>query len=280
MIKRIQLCTDGSPYAQAACRYAMEISSALDAELRAIHVVDSRILEGPLLCDSTGWVGAESFSEQYKIFSSLFESQAEAISEAVAEMARDFGISVKSNILSGHPLPVLLAADPLAELIILGKRGSNASFSEEKTGSIAERMARSSDKPCLLTPLDYKPMSRALVAYDGSHHAGKALHTTIELAKVLKMHISLVGVTATFDREKAQKDITDAETLVLANKLACDSLILEGDPEEVILSTLENKGCNLLACGACGHSRIRELIIGSTTSHLIEHANVPVLVAR
>ena len=39
-------------------------------------------------------------------------------------------------------------------------------------------------------------------------------------------------------------------------------------------------GVGLIVMGAYGHTRIRELILGSTTSHIIRQTRVPVLLTR
>ena len=47
-----------------------------------------------------------------------------------------------------------------------------------------------------------------------------------------------------------------------------------------ILSLLKTQGAALLVMGAYGHSRIRHLIVGSTTTTLLRLSEVPVLVLR
>jgi len=53
-----------------------------------------------------------------------------------------------------------------------------------------------------------------------------------------------------------------------------------GDPAEVIAERVRDAEFDLLVMGAYGHSRIRTLIIGSTTTALIRSCKVPVLLFR
>jgi len=53
-----------------------------------------------------------------------------------------------------------------------------------------------------------------------------------------------------------------------------------GNPEAEILQIRETVGADLIVMGAYGHTRIRELVVGSTTSHVMHKANVPVLLVR
>ena len=59
-----------------------------------------------------------------------------------------------------------------------------------------------------------------------------------------------------------------------------EALLLTGDPETVILDLLGGLAGGLLIMGAYGHSRIRQLIVGSTATMLLRTSPVPVLVMR
>lgn len=54
--------------------------------------------------------------------------------------------------------------------------------------------------------------------------------------------------------------------------------IREGEPAEAIVDTVERDGIDLLVMGAYGHSRIRQLMIGSTTTELMHKCAVSMLV--
>jgi len=56
--------------------------------------------------------------------------------------------------------------------------------------------------------------------------------------------------------------------------------LLEGEPEKAIARYVQENKINLLMMGAYGHSRIRHLIIGSTTTQILRSSNIPVLVFR
>jgi len=55
---------------------------------------------------------------------------------------------------------------------------------------------------------------------------------------------------------------------------------LSGDPEDVIAHQVEALGIDLLVMGAYGHSRIRALIVGSTTTQLLRACEIPMLLLR
>ena len=53
-----------------------------------------------------------------------------------------------------------------------------------------------------------------------------------------------------------------------------------GEPEDVLPAMVKAQGAALLVMGAYGHSRIRQLIVGSTTTTLLRVSEVPVLILR
>ena len=56
--------------------------------------------------------------------------------------------------------------------------------------------------------------------------------------------------------------------------------VVSGEPETSLPSYLKKHMVGLLVMGAYGHSRIRQFIVGSTTTTLLRTSPVPVLVLR
>jgi len=61
---------------------------------------------------------------------------------------------------------------------------------------------------------------------------------------------------------------------------AAESRVIPGQPETVISDSIEADNFDLLVMGAYGHSRIRNLIIGSTTTQMIGACKVPIMLFR
>ena len=47
-----------------------------------------------------------------------------------------------------------------------------------------------------------------------------------------------------------------------------------------LLAAATQFGCDLLSMGAYSHSRLRQLILGGVTRHILENADLPVLMSR
>lgn len=47
-----------------------------------------------------------------------------------------------------------------------------------------------------------------------------------------------------------------------------------------LLTAAKQRNCDLLAMGAYGHSRLRELVLGGATEHILQHVQVPLLMVH
>ena len=280
MIKSILACTDGSPHGDVACEYAMYLTRQLGARLLGLHVLDSRMLEGPLMADISGWIGAQPYGAQLQQFRELMEEKGNTIIRAFNSRCDEAGIKAEAVVKMGHPPKVILEEEARAELVVMGQKGEHAEWIGDMSGSIVERVVRQSVKPCLVTPDTFRPISRILAAYDGSAHASQALHEATELAQAIKAELVLLTVTENGDAKRADDISKDACDMVKAHGLQALNLVVKGKPSTAILENARDERCDLIVVGAYGHSRIREMIVGSTTAQIITKSTVPVMLVR
>ena len=280
MIKSILVCTDGSAYGDTACEYAVDFASRLKARLMGLHILDSRMLEGPLMADISGWVGAQPFGQQLQQFRELMEKKGESIVEAFNARCEKAGIKPETWIKMGHPARVILEEEARAELLVMGQKGEHAEWIGDMMGSNVERIVRRSVQPCLVTPAEFKPATKMLAAYDGSAHSCKALREALEMSSALSLPLTVLTVRDGLTAEKAEAAAADAQRLAKDHGCEIASMVEEGETEDVILGTARSKECDLIVVGAYGHTRIREMILGSTTAHLVAYSDVPVLLVR
>jgi len=104
MIKSILVSTDGSAYGDTACEYGIFLARRLSALLMGLHVLDSRMLEGPLMADISGWIGAQPYGAQLKQFRELMEKKGESIMQSFEERCREADLPAeraRQGLLSG-----------------------------------------------------------------------------------------------------------------------------------------------------------------------------------
>ncbi len=281
MMKSILVCTDGSRHGDTACEYAVYLAQRLKAHLTGVHVLDSRMLEGPLMADISGWIGAQPYSSQLQQFREMLEQKGNVIIEAFNDRCAKAGIKGEGVIRMGHPSRVLIDEEVRTELVILGQRGSHADLVGEALGSTAERVVRHSIKPCMVTPPTFREINKIMVAYDGSGHASQALHEAIELAQALSAELIILTVAEEDDVERVNEISREAMKLAEAHECRAVNLVSEDrHSSQSVLDNAKEQGCDLIVMGAYGHSRIREMILGSTTTYVITHSDVPVMLVR
>jgi len=280
MIKKILVSIDGSNHAGAATQYGIFLAKKLDAALTAIHVMDSRMLEGPLMADVSGWIGAQPYGVQLQQFRELLQKRGESVVQSFNDVCDREGIDHEVETKMGHPSRVILDEEVKTELVIIGQKGEHAVFGGDLIGSNTERIARNSIKPCLVVPEVFQPVDRILVAYDGSGHASQALHEAIELAQALAVELVILTVSERGRRHDINQTSADGLKLAEAHKCNARAIVQEGVPEDMILDQAQQQHCDLIVAGAHGHGRIREMFIGSTTTRLLVRSTLPVLIVR
>lgn len=280
MIKSVLVCTDGSAYGDVASEYAIYLTTKMQAQLSGLHVLDSRMLEGPLMSDISGWVGAQPFGNQLRQFRELMQEKGEAIMDAFQKRCTEAGVTPNVLIKMGHPVHVILEEEAKVELVVIGQKGEHADFIGDLMGSAVGQIVRRSIKPCLVTPSEFRPFSKILVAYDGSGHASRALHEAIELSVGMSVPLSVLTVAEDKDYERANEITKEGLKMAQAHNCQAAHLVAKGAPDAAILDMANQHNFDLIVMGAYGHGRMRELILGSTTTQLINQADIPVMLVR
>jgi nucleotide-binding universal stress UspA family protein len=58
------------------------------------------------------------------------------------------------------------------------------------------------------------------------------------------------------------------------------SVAAKGDAGKALLAAAAKAGADLLVMGAYGHSRVRELVLGGVTKHVLQATTIPTLLAH
>jgi nucleotide-binding universal stress UspA family protein len=164
-----------------------------------------------------------------------------------------------------------------ASLIVLGKRGERSSWKRGDVGSHLEGALRASRSPVLIAPSEPQEIRRFLFAFDGSPHSGDAVRYLAEnpLLKDCPGTLLLAG-----DRPEIQQQLHDAASRLRRAGYDVQEEVVRGNPENVILDILNAEEIDLLVMGAFGHSRIREILGGSTTLRLLRSSAKAILAVR
>lgn len=284
MTNKILALVDGSTYSESVCHYTAWIAGRLSADVDVMHVLGRR--EGSGSQDFSGAIGLgarsallEELARADEQRARLSQTRGRAILEDAEQILRaDHVGTVKAHLRKGDILDAVQEIEPDLRAIVIGKRGEGADFASGHLGSNLERIVRASKVPVFVAARAYKPITRVLVAYDGSPSAMKAIDRMSSSAVFEGLEITLLYVGSTSSSMKQKLD--EAAAALGAAGLTATARTVEGEPDEALHSIVGAEGFDLLVMGAYGHSRIRSLIIGSTTTAMVQSVKIPVLLYR
>ena len=276
MIKRILTPTDGGEAAMRGARFAAALAARLGAHVIGLNVVDVRLLENPFVRDIATGTGAPPYLNYPDGIAEVLEQRGRAALAALETECRGAGATCETLVVTGVvPLAIVEQAE-LADLIVVGRMPRHGARMEEFIGSTTESVARHAPVPVLVTRLATLPEGGVcLAAYDGSAHGRNALRAAAETALDWGLPLRLLVVSDT-----PEPLFNEARTYLQAHELAVEYEARTGRPGEAIVACAAECGAALIVMGAYGHTKLREMVVGSVTAHVLHHADRPVMLVR
>ena len=281
-MKNLLICTDGSNYSQESCRYAAWFAKQLGAKVEVLYVTDLRQFEIPAVADLSGSLGIQPYEGMIAQLQEVEARKAKFVEESAMAIFEAEGVLEHTTFHheTGMLVDAIEGYAERADMILLGKRGENANFATDHLGSMLERIVRASTKPCVVTSRDFRPIYHVAIAYDGGVSCQRALEfmAQSELFRAFDLHV--VTVAESHKEDQAAAQLAEAEQVMNASGLYPTCQVLSGEADMAIADYVKSAKIDLLVAGAYGHSRIRKLLIGSTTTELLRRCHVPVLCFR
>ncbi|MEM7225961.1 MAG: universal stress protein [Pseudomonadota bacterium] len=277
-IKDLAVAYNDSSNSKAALAFALQMCRKYDAALSGLHVRLPLNLEPQV----RRWMPKE-----------VHESLVKAGDEAVAEIeagfreavaASGFAGEVAWHVEEGQTNEHLARLARFHDLLVIGQ------FSEagdnKRLRVRAEDLVLRSGKPLIVVPNGYevRPFQEfAAVAWDGSRPAARALSDAMQILET-KKRLDVVRVAAPGHgtppsvppgrdilRHLARHGIEAKRVRLSAAKDGIGAAILDHCAQSQP---------DVLVMGAYGHARLREDLFGGVTRHILQHMNVPVLMAH
>ncbi|MDX2225795.1 MAG: universal stress protein [Verrucomicrobiae bacterium] len=279
MFKKVLLCTDGSEYSQIAMETAFYLARKFSADVDALHVIENKVLDGPLFADLSGAFGATPYQDFYSQLKELYEQRAKTTLDLVEKTAHSVFVKCDTFREQGVLAEVVARYEANADLVVLGRNGENARHRSDLIGHSVEDILRRSSKPCLITLNRFHEFKKAVIAFDGSENSRHALRAGLELSKNLPLALTLIAVD-TGNPEAASDALAYAVREAQKAGVPVDEQVLTGNADDEITGYCKKRGVDLIIMGAYGHTRIREFILGSTTNSVLIKSPVPVMLVR
>lgn len=282
---RVLAALDPSPYAASVATHAAWAAVRLGAPLELLHAIDHPHGK-PATTDLSGNLALGAREHLLDQLASVDEQRGklaqqqgrDLLDAARAQVAESHGIDADARQRHGALVDTLLDLEPGVRLFVLGKRGEHADFASGHLGSNLERVVRAVHRPVLVASRTFREIGRFLIAFDGSATTRKCVDMVCAspLLKGLEARLLMVGDA----NPTADAHLDWARTQLQAAGFAPQVAQLPGTPDAVIAQQVADHGIDLLVMGAYGHSRIRSLIVGSTTTQVLRGCRIPVLLLR
>ncbi|WIX33272.1 universal stress protein [Salinicola sp. JS01] len=284
MTDNVIAAIDASKFAHSVCDCAIWASQKLGSPLVFLHVVDNHPQAAE--ADLTGNIGLGSREHLLEELSGLDEKRAKIAQEsgrvilkAAKERAETAGASnASTRQRNGTLVETLEEMQGETRLLVIGKRGANEHHDSEHLGSNLERVVRSLHHPVLMVPATFTTPKKILVAFDGSKTTRKGIEVLAKspLFAGTAVHVVIVGS----DTGDNRYQLDWALGLLREAGHSAEGTIRAGEVEATLHDYQRKHDIDLLVMGAYGHSRIRHLLVGSTTSEMLRKADIPLLILR
>lgn len=269
-MKTILLPIDDTEGQEARLQAAFDLARATSGHIDVVQVT-------PFAAYSIGDAGMGGFPATSMV--AAVDGERKRVRAAIEARLGHEGVSWQWHALEGDPVDKLALLARLADVIVMnsGPFATAAAARITATGDVA----MAAPAPVLVVP----PTSRsvdftgpALVAWDGSNEAARALRAAVPLLR-LASGVSILTV----DEKQPFLGGRDAATWAARHGINTE-VIERGDGgngiEATIRSVVTEIGARWMVQGAYGHSRLRQTIFGGVTRGLLSNAPVPMLIAH
>jgi nucleotide-binding universal stress UspA family protein len=279
MIKSILLAVDGSIYTNSVIDHGIDLAKKLDAFLRVSTIIDIRVYEWVLNTGGEGYMPVIPTNVYHDESYKFHRERADVLIESLQSHLAESGVKFDTEKLEGAPVEIICDISRQVDLVIMGARGDYARWGDRLLGDTLEAVSHDIHAPLLIVSDTFQPIKSVTCAYDRSETSNKGLKLSAYLADELKIPLEVLTI---HDDEVERDDIlNEAKAYIDPYGLESKYRHETGDPDKTLIrATEDTPGPALLIMGCYGHSRIREAILGSTTSQVMRKAQKPILLAK
>lgn len=275
-LKDILVHVDDSNACANRVQTAIDLAQAHGAHLTGLYVL--RGLEIPVYAEVE--IGIDVLQAQ-KEASAARAKETEAAFKAAIDKA---GMAAEWRCVDGPVTGSLVLHGRHADLLILGQ--SDPDDVQSTNPGVVGDVVLEAGRPVMVIPYIGASKSigkHVMVAWNASREAVRAANDALALLEGAD-HVSVLAVNP----ESGASNHGDIPSADICLHLARHGVKAEArsvrasdiDVGDLLLSRAADEGADLIVMGAYGHSRLREIVLGGATRHLLKHMTVPVLLSH
>ncbi|MGE6122819.1 universal stress protein [Aeromonas media] len=275
-------CIDGSPAMTAVCDAAAWAAANTGLPVTLLHVLEKNEFEGQ--ADLSGNIGLGSREHLLKELaeldhqrSRLAHEQGRILLDSGKEYLANLGMTAVETLQRhGQLVETTQELSSGIRMLIMGKQGT--AHTHELIGSNIESVIRTLANPIMVVQPGFQAPTRFLFAYDSSPTAKKVLEliASSPLLKGLECDLVMVGEPS----DEHERQLTQAKQVLKSAGIKVKAILLQGEVVPVVCQHAVEVSCDLIVMGAYGHSRIRQFIVGSTTTGILKTTKTSLLLLR
>jgi nucleotide-binding universal stress UspA family protein len=269
----------------AAAQAAFAVTRRFDAHVQGLFVridpLDTIPIVGegvsPAIIDDLTRAAEAQMDRCANAAKAHFEAARTAAGVTVAERPpAPGGTSARWTEVTGRRDNVIPRKARTSDLVVFGAQPSDS----PELGGAIETTLVAGGRPLLLAPKGVSTIGeRVAIAWNGSAESARALAWALPFVEAA----SAVHVL-TAETRRTQFEVTeDLADYFEWRGIACERRAVTVEEEAVgaaLLRAASQTGADLLIMGGYGRSRLRELVLGGVTRHVLTHAQLPVLLAH
>jgi nucleotide-binding universal stress UspA family protein len=261
------------------CASRLDVAAALAARHEA-HLTGLHAMGWPRV---PGYLEAEIPPNALDFQRRQLEAAAREAEQRFLDRTRRRGVHGEWRVDTGDILFAVKLHARYADLTVVGQ-GLDLGGAPRDLAYLPEELALGVGRPVLIVPRygTFETVGeRVLIAWNGSREATRAVHDAMPLLRLA----GKVTVLSIDPEPGPEPRVPGAD---IARHLARHGIAAEVDfvpgldieVGDVLLSRAADLGIDLIVMGAYGHSRLREMVLGGATRHMLQHMTAPVLMAH
>jgi nucleotide-binding universal stress UspA family protein len=275
-LKDILVHVDNSRAMPGRVRAAAEVARTHEAHLIGLYIIEVPVLP--------------SYAEA-QIPAKIIEAQRAAFAAAADAAQREFeqttegvGVSAEWRCVEDRQVDALALHAHYVDLLVAGQ--ADEGDPECVSRGLADQLALASGRPVLVIPaggVEGPIGENVVVAWNARREAVRAVSDAMPLLECAN-RVTVVTINSQ-DEDPDNAGIPGADIGLHLARHGIDTQTknMFGAPAAIgerLLDAVREESADLLVMGAYGHSRFREVILGGVTAHVLEHTDIPTLLAH
>jgi nucleotide-binding universal stress UspA family protein len=269
----------------AAAQAAFAVTRRFDAHVEGLFVridpLDAIPIIGeavsPAVIDELTRVAEAEMDKRAKAAQAQFEAARAAAGAALVARPPAPGTSARWRVVTGRRDQLIPRRARVSDLVVFGAQPAGS----PELGGAIETTLVGAGRPLLLAPSAVQTIGeRVAIAWNGRAEAARALAAGMPFVEAA----SAVHVLTAETRRTAFSVTEDLADYFEWRGIACERQPVTPAEDETVgaalLRAAREAGADLMIMGGYGRSRLRELVLGGVTRHVLTHTEMPVLLAH